>query len=199
MVGESVKTKFMLLVESWTKILIYQCGYLKRYDNMNRGSIMLSDLKKLGFGFTLLLFSFSAAADNWSLQTAEEAFANGDAPTAVAHWRGLAELGDVVAMNNLGYAYEKGIVVPQSNQDALGWYVEAANKGFPTAMFNVGEAIYEGRGTKKDVTEALKWLILSGSKGDSDAQILASKIAGGLDDLSISEAIRLANSWRQPK
>ena len=160
---------------------------------------MLNNMKKLGLSFTLLWLSFSIAANNWSLQTAEEAFTNGDAPTAVAHWRGLAELGDVVAMNNLGYAYEKGIVVPQSDQDALGWYVEAANKGFPTAMFNVGEAIYEGRGTKSDAKEALKWLILAGSKGDSDAQTLASKIAGGLDDRSISDAIKLANTWRRPK
>lgn len=159
---------------------------------------MLNNLKKLGLGFTVLLLPFSTFANNWSLQAAEEAFTNGDAPTAVAHWRGLAELGDVVAMNNLGYAYEKGIVVPQSDQDALGWYVEAANKGFPTAMFNVGEAIYEGRGTNSDVKEALKWLILAGSKGDSDAQILAATIAERLDERSISEAIRLANSWRQP-
>ncbi len=160
---------------------------------------MLSNLKRLGLGFTLLLTTFSIAADNWSLQTAEEAFTNGDAPTAVAHWRGLAELGDVVAMNNLGYAYEKGIVVQQSDQDALGWYVESANNGFPTAMFNVGEAIYEGRGTQKDAKEALKWLILAGSKGDPDAQLLAATIAEGLDERSISEAIRLANVWRQPK
>lgn len=160
---------------------------------------MLNNIKKLGLSSILVIFSFSIVADNWSLQTAEEAFANGDAQTAVAHWKGLAELGDVVAMNNLGYAYEKGIVVPQSDQDALGWYIEAANKGFPTAMFNVGEAIYEGRGTKSNAKEALKWLIISGSKGDSEAQNLAAKIAEALDESSISEAIRLANSWRLPK
>ena len=50
----------------------------------------------------------------------------------------------------------------QSDSDALGWYIEAANKGFATAMFNVGEAIYEERGVTDDKTEALKWLILAG-------------------------------------
>ena len=85
------------------------------------------------------------------------------------------------------------------NSDALGWYIEAANKGFATAMFNVGEAIYEERGVTDDKTEALKWLILAGSRGDSDARDLAAKIAEDLNADEVKSAIRRANNWRPPQ
>ena len=156
-------------------------------------------LSKLLVGYFMLCGVYGLSADNWSLQSAEEAYTSGDFQTAVAHWRGLAELGDVVAMNNLGYAYEKGLAVAQSDSDALGWYIEAANKGFATAMFNVGEAIYEERGVTDDKTEALKWLILAGSRGDSDARDLAAKIAEDLNADEVKSAIRRANNWRPPQ
>jgi TPR repeat protein len=140
-----------------------------------------------------------SAAENWSLQIAEEAFINGDSKTAVTHWQGLAALGDIVAMNNLGYAHEKGLIVHQNDKLALVWYRKAANHGFPTAMFNVGEALYEGRGTNSNSVEALKWLILAGSNGDPEAQRLASTVSKKLTESDVKEAIQRANRWRPEK
>ena len=57
-------------------------------------------LSKSLVGYFMLCGVYGLSADNWSLQSAEEAYTSGDFQTAVAHWRGLAELGDVVAMNN---------------------------------------------------------------------------------------------------
>ena len=46
------------------------------------------------------------------------------------HWYELAiENGDVDALRLLGYLYEKGLGVPQNENKAIAYYIQAENKG----------------------------------------------------------------------
>ena len=52
--------------------------------------------------------------------------------------RALAEQGNAVAQNNLGYAYDNGFGVPEDDAEAVRWYRLAAEQGDADAQNNLG-------------------------------------------------------------
>jgi hypothetical protein len=71
----------------------------------------------------------------------------------------LAQKGDPVAQNLLGWMYDQGIGVKEDPIKAVKWYLKSANQGLPKAQVNVGVMNELGRGTPQNFQEANKWYL----------------------------------------
>ena len=72
-----------------------------------------------------------------------------------------AEQGNAAAQSNLGFMYDNGRGVPQSDTEAVFWYRKAAEQGYVFAQSNLGFMCSNGRGTPQNDTEAVKWQDIS--------------------------------------
>lgn len=61
-----------------------------------------------------------------------------------------ANEGDMVAQNEIGKCYSKGIGVSQDFEKALLWFMKAAEQGYANAQYNAGNMFYKGQGVKQD-------------------------------------------------
>src|ERR1700752_3176748 len=111
----------------------------------------------------LVPFAFLAIASGLSLpslagpnEDALAAHARGDYATAVRLWRELAEKGDAVAQNSLGYMYFLGHGVAKDDVEAVRWYQKAADLGNATAEANLGFMYDKGYGVRKDAARAVR-------------------------------------------
>ena len=144
----------------------------------------------------VFIFPLTTVSEDVSLADAQKAYQDGEHLKAYKMWRSLADRGDIVAMNNLGFLYEQGVVVNKDLIKSLDYYRKSAESGFPTAQYNVGEAYAEGRGVKKDNIIALKWFILAGTRGDKDAINYYEKIFKKMSKEEVEKANALARNWR---
>jgi hypothetical protein len=88
-----------------------------------------------------------------------------------AHERGFAEKGNVIAMSNVGTAYEFGHGVEQSDAEAATWYRRAADKGNAGARLSLAIFYRKGRGgLPVDHAELVRYLRLAAAQGDADAE-----------------------------
>lgn len=79
-------------------------------------------------------------------------------------------LGDVDAMNNLGYMYVSGFGKLMSVESALFWYERAAAKNHPVAQYNLAALYAEGRGVERDLKKCAEWLTKSANQGLAASQ-----------------------------
>lgn len=82
---------------------------------------------------------------------------------------------NLLAADNLGKAYEKGIGVTQSTQISFQYYMKAAVRGHPNSQFKVGEMYVHGRISthlKDPKQEAVRWLLASSQGNCPQAQRL---------------------------
>jgi hypothetical protein len=70
----------------------------------------------------------------------------------------------------LGYMFQFGQGVPQSNQEALSWYSKAAIQGFAPAQKNLGLFYEMGLGVTKDAVQASGWYRKAAEQGNIIAQ-----------------------------
>ena len=127
--------------------------------------------------FVTILFSFSAKSQtSISIQTAEQALSDGNYEKALEIWKTLSNKGNLIAINNLGFMYERGYGVIRNPKKAVALYKKAAEGGIAVAQFNYGEALFLGNGIKKDNTEAKKWLLIALDRGSKDALYLLKDI-----------------------
>jgi hypothetical protein len=98
------------------------------------------------------------------------AFKRGDYATAVKIAQPLAERGDAVNQRHLGYLYEEGKGVPQSDAEAIRWYRKAADQGDAEAERNLGLMYAYGKGVPLDVDEAAKWFRKAADQGNQDSK-----------------------------
>eukprot|EP00903_Cladosiphon_okamuranus_P004390 g4388.t1 len=82
----------------------------------------------------------------------------------------LAEQGDPHAQYLLGYLYEQGEGVYQSDLRAVFWYRQAAEQGSASAQVNLGYMYAEGRGVEEDQQQAAYWYHLAAEQGSAHAQ-----------------------------
>jgi TPR repeat protein len=77
-----------------------------------------------------------------------------------------ARAGDDRAQFYLGALYSLGIGVGQSDTDAFGWILQAAQQGHSEAMLVLAGMLAVGRGTLKDNVTAYKWayIVSQGSR-----------------------------------
>jgi len=100
--------------------------------------------------FITLSFSFSAKSQtSVSIQTAEQALSNGNYEKALDIWQILSNRGNLIAINNLSFMYERGYGVTRNQKKAVTLYKKAAEGGIAVAQFNYVEALFLGNGIKK--------------------------------------------------
>jgi hypothetical protein len=76
----------------------------------------------------------------------------------------VAKGGNAAAQCELGSAYNEGIGVEQSYEQAIKWYLKSAKQGYAEAQFSLGRLYYMGFGVAQDYAEALKWLRLAAAQ-----------------------------------
>jgi TPR repeat protein len=72
--------------------------------------------------------------------------------------------------------FYKGIGVTQSYQEAVKWYLLAAEQGNALAQYDLGLCYYNGQGVERDVDEAVNWFRLSAARGYNKAKELLNSI-----------------------
>jgi TPR repeat protein len=84
---------------------------------------------------------------------------------AAALFQAAAELGNTVAMWNLGVFYQKGYGVPQDYAKAGEWFEKAVAKDHADAMNSLGVLYDNGQGVPQDYAKAREWFEKSAAKG----------------------------------
>jgi TPR repeat protein len=110
-------------------------------------------------GLTIAMLSLAVRggiASAGPFQDGQAAYERGDYITALRAWQPLAAQGNAFAQNKLGWMYQKGIGVPQNQNEAVKWYRLAAEQGSALGQFNLGFAYQNGIGVPQDQKEAVK-------------------------------------------
>jgi len=82
-----------------------------------------------------------------------------------------ARAGHVEAMADYAMCCELGCGVAQSDEEALDWYMKAANEGHATANYSIGEMFEEARGgLPQNDSEAVMWYYKAALIGDEDSK-----------------------------
>ena len=84
-----------------------------------------------------------------------------DNKTALLWFSKAAGLGNMEAVDNLGWMREHGMAVPRDEAKAQALYRKSAEGGNPGGQVNLARCLCEGIGGEKDVKEALKWAAAS--------------------------------------
>ena len=144
----------------------------------------------------LVLATAAASAAVADFEAGNRAYADRDYDTAFKEWLPLAQAGDPMAQNNIGFMYRKGRGVPLNETEAVKWYRRAAEQGFPEAMTNLGYMYDEGRGVEQDLVESYKWFLLAAERGregaDGHLEVLKNEF---LTPEQVAEAERRAAAW----
>ena len=82
----------------------------------------------------------------------------------------MAQDGNPGAQAALGQAYEKGLGVRASIDQAMRWYELASEGGDPFAPFQIGALFERGVGVVRDYAEAAHWYRIAAERGNDSAQ-----------------------------
>jgi TPR repeat protein len=125
-------------------------------------------------------------------------------PTTVETLVGVAESGNVDAMNLLGVLYTTGTQVPRDTTMALYWFQKAIDGGSADAMCNLATMYLVGIGLSRDPVNALRWFARSAARGNVRASysvaVMAEKGLGTGRNLPLARAMyrRAAESGFTP-
>jgi TPR repeat protein len=86
---------------------------------------------------------------------------------AAKFYESAARHGHVEAQNWLGYCYQHGLGVPQSDANAVEWYSKAATAGLAKAQNNLGLMYLNGKGVARDLSKARAEFEKAAAQGDS--------------------------------
>ncbi len=98
------------------------------------------------------------------------AFAVGDYQTAADIWLVEAYEGSPDAQFNLGVMYIEGKGVPQNRDDALFWFIKAAENDHIQAQYNLGHLYFEDNDNPESLKKGAAWWRRSSLQGFSIAQ-----------------------------
>ena len=90
-----------------------------------------------------------------------QAYERGDYGTAFRQWRPLAEQGDAIAQNNLGFMYAQGRGVRQDNVEAMKWLWKGAEQGNADAQQNLLHMYEKGDGVAWKFVSIYTWAELA--------------------------------------
>ncbi len=103
------------------------------------------------------------AGDSYSMIYIANAYSNGngvemDNEKAVKWYLNAARLGNIHAMDHLGYIYTNGLNgLDQDLTQAIKWFSNSADNGSPTAAWNMGYFYYNGYGVPRNLKESQRW------------------------------------------
>ncbi|WP_196800515.1 tetratricopeptide repeat protein [Thioalkalivibrio sp. AKL10] len=144
-------------------------------------------------GAVLLGCAVSAPAGEFELLRGLAAYLDGDYPLAYEEFRPLAEQGDKVAQERLGWLYDNGLGISQDHAEAAKWYRRAGEQGNWDAQSKLGLLYYQGRGVPQDYTEAAKWSRKAAEQGSAAAQYMLA-VLYGLGQGVLQDQVR-AHMW----
>ncbi len=148
----------------------------------------------------LLLFLFvgqSSVYAGW--YKVKAAYERGHYEAAFKELKPLAEQGDEVAQNNLGFMYIKGEGVPKDYTEAIKWFKKAAEQGDAVAQVQLGLIYVLDRGIPSDYVMAYMWLNLAAVQGQETASELKNRIEKLMLPEQIAEAQRLSREFKVKK
>jgi TPR repeat protein len=122
---------------------------------------------------------------------ADKAYLRGDYGATAQDLEFLAKSGEPRAQYDLGYMYDKGQGVPQSDAKAREWYERAGEQGEPRAQYNLGLMHLNGQGVKPDLVQAYYWISLSAAQGDTQALDARDYVSEKMSEDQIVEAKQL--------
>ena len=85
--------------------------------------------------------------------------------------KALAERGNALAQNLLGFMYQHGQGVPVSYPKALKWIRKSARQGNAAARNNLGVMYRYGTGVRKNYSRAAYWFRKSAETGNATGQV----------------------------
>ena len=97
------------------------------------------------------------------------------AKKAAKIYKRAVELGDTLAMLNLGLMYMKGDFKLDKKKAVQLWQT-AADRGNASAQKNLGLAYWRGDGCSEDLEEARRWLTLAASQGLDKAKTMLARL-----------------------
>ncbi|MCG8463659.1 MAG: sel1 repeat family protein [Xanthomonadales bacterium] len=109
----------------------------------------------------------------------------------IASVRHLAQSGNPQAQFILGNRYFKGdsaYRLPQSYDDAMGWYLKSARQGHTGAAYNLGVMSLKAKGMPRDLIEALAWFKIAAHGGHGNSKKLIAELESLLGDEHIQAA-----------
>ena len=101
-----------------------------------------------------------------------------DGKKAVAYMEKAAEMQDLEAMENCGYLYEEGKVVPKDLQKAFAYYLACAEKGYKNTQSVVAGMYLNGEGVKRSRKMAKYWYQKAAENGDAFSRNMLKKLRG---------------------
>ena len=81
-----------------------------------------------------------------------------------------ADLGDVMAICNLGIFYRSGRGVKLDKKKAVKYFRMAADRGNASAQFNLGNSFHDGHGVAQDQAEAHRYNKMAADQGFTHAE-----------------------------
>jgi TPR repeat protein len=103
----------------------------------------------------------------------------------------LAQGGDAVAQEILGFMYARGEGIPADEAAAYHWFALAADAGRTEAQFQLGRIYRDGAGVPRDSKTALYWFGRAAQHGSPDAMNAAGEIYLGRYDIHVDYAAAL--------
>jgi uncharacterized protein len=126
------------------------------------------------------------------LEDGLHALEDGSYERAMRLLRPLAAEGDPRAQYQIGVMHEEGWGVPRVYSEALGWLLQAADKG-DDAQNHLGFLYFYGRGVKKDYVTAYMWFDLAAADGVAHAAFSRDLVAANMTPSQVAVAHKLAN------
>ena len=105
----------------------------------------------------------------------------------------LADSGEAVAQEILGFMYARGEGVPRDGAAAFHWFTLAAQAGRPEAQFELGRIYRDGVGVAADGKAALSWLRRAADQGKTDAYDAVAELYLGQSGIAADPAA--ASEW----
>jgi curved DNA-binding protein CbpA len=103
------------------------------------------------------------------LQRADNLYNQGKYVEAFSTFRQLAEQGQPIAQNNLGFMYANGRGVTKNYKKAVAWYRKSAEQGEAVGQYSLGKMYSEGRGVTQDNNQAAAWYRKAAEQGEEKA------------------------------
>ena len=100
----------------------------------------------------------------------------------------MALLGNVNAEHFMGWFYEQGIEVAQSDKNAFEWWSKSASYGVPESQCGIAQLYEYGRGTKQDYINSYVWYSRAIMSGDEESQILIANLSNKMNEMQLTQA-----------
>lgn len=121
-------------------------------------------------------------------EEAVEAMISEDWRTAYKIISDMANHGNMNAEHFMGWFYEQGIEVEQSDKKAFEWWHKSAKKGIPESQCGIAQLYEQGRGTDKNYINAYVWYSRAVMSGDEDSQMLIANLSSRMNEKELNEA-----------